>query len=333
MRLRAHASTKAGRTLSRSKRRLAELALVDESALPDVEREAHRAKVHKHLQAVAECEKRSRTSIVTTNPAAALMKFPDGAGLPGHRVSTVAGGVQARVIVAVLVGAEPNDYGLLESVVGEADKTLAAIGVAPDAKLQLAADAGYASHADLAFADRERERIDVLIDGAVRPEGGRFFGRDRFVFREDGRVDCPAGRPMIGPRRHNSGQEWCGVGCEGCSLQSQCTGGKRRSLIVNVELDRLRARMSERLAPPGGKSRYNRRIATVEPVFSNIESTMGYRRASSRFEQTVLAEVLLKVLAHNISRLRTAKRLSCAYYLVMLDGSPVPLGKQFPATL
>lgn len=63
----------------------------------------------KHEDAVALCEQRGTTSVVLTNPAAALMKFPTGAGLPGHRVTVTAAGQKARFIVAVLVDAATND--------------------------------------------------------------------------------------------------------------------------------------------------------------------------------------------------------------------------------
>jgi transposase len=333
MRLRAHASTKSVRTLTRSKKRLEELTAVDEAALSEAERAKHREKLEKHRSAVAECQQRERTSIVTTNPSAALLKFPDGAGLPGHRVSTMAAGMKARFIVAVLVTAESNDYGTLESIVDETARVLAKIGIPDETKLQVAADAGYCAQADLAFADRVRERIDILVDGTTAPESRRFFGRDRFRFLDDGSVECPAGRAMLGPFRHNDGQHWRGAGCGECSLRSQCTDGKQRSLVINHELDRLRAAMRTRMATDDGRKRYNRRIATVEPVFSNIESTMAYRRASSRFEGTVVSEVLLKVLAHNVSRLIAAKRLSRVYCAVTAEGLLLPVGYVFPATL
>lgn len=335
LRLRAHASTKAVRTLLRSKKRLTELAAIDESTLTGAEREQHQEKVRKHRQAVAECEARGRASVVTTSPSAALMKFPDGAGLPGHRVSAVAAGMQTRFVVAVLVTADTNDYGLLESIVAEAEKTLGRAGVPEGARLQLAADAGYTAQSDLAFAERVRDRIDVLIDGAQGSETrSQFFGRDRFEIRDDGSALCPAGRLMKGPARHEGGRTiWTGVGCRDCPLRPQCTDGRYRSLTANLELDRLRAAMGARLDAPGGLERYHRRIATVEPVFSNIESVMGYRRVSSRFERTVVAEVLLKVLAHNISRLLAAKRLSRVYWLVAPEGVFAAPGNQFPATL
>lgn len=60
---------------------------------------------------------------------------------------------------------------------------------------------------------------------------------------------------------------------------------------------------------------------------------MGYRRASSRYEPTILAEVMLKALAHNISRLLGTRRLSRVYCLITPDGGLVPLGNEFSATL
>ncbi|MGH7288184.1 MAG: transposase [Myxococcota bacterium] len=335
MRLRAHASTKAVRTLSRSQRRLVELAAVDPGGLSESERGKHRAKVEKHTCAVAECEARGRTSIVTTNPSAALMKFPDGAGLPGHRISAMAAGVQARFVVAVLVTADTNDYGLLEPIVAETSRVLVRSGVSEDAPLQVAADAGYCARSDLAFAERVRERIDILVDGAEAPAGrsGR-FGRDRFTFHPDGSIGCPAGRLMKGPFLQPDGRtKWTGVGCADCALRTNCTPGGIRSLYIDAEFDQLRAAMRARMDAPGGRERYHRRIATVEPVFSNLESTMGFRRASSRHEATVLAEVLLKVLAHNLSRLLGRRKLSRAYCQITPAGLIVPLGNEFLATL
>jgi transposase len=335
MRLRAHASTKAVRTLVRSKRRLSELAAVDEQALGEAEREQHRAKVAKHTQAVAECEARRRTSIVTTNPSAALMKFPDGAGLPGHRISAMAAGVEARFVVAVLVSADTNDYGLLEPIVTETTRVLARSRVSEDTPLQVAADAGYCARADLAFAERVRARIDILIDGSETPEGrSEFFGRDRFTFPPDGSIACPAGRRMNGPYLQPDGRaKWTGVGCGDCALRAGCTEGRTRTLYIDAESDQLRAAMRARMEAPGGRERYNRRIATVEPVFSNLESAMGFRRASSRHENTVVAEVMLKVLAHNISRLLAARKLSRVYWLVGPEGVFFTSGTEFPAGL
>lgn len=255
MRLRAHASTKSVRTLLRSKKRLAELVTVDLEALSEAEREAHRNKVEKHRAAVAACEARGRTSIVTTNPAAVLLEFPDGAGAPGHRVSAMAAGVQARFLVSVLVTADTHDYGLLEPLVVETRKVLARSGVSAETPLQIGADAGYCAHADLSFAARVRGHTDILIAGTEPNESrSEFFGRDRFSFADDGSVMGPAGRRMHGLYREPGGRtKWVGVGCASCERRPQCTKGRTRSLAVDEDLDRVRGAMRERMSAPGGR--------------------------------------------------------------------------------
>lgn len=316
MRLRAHASTKAVRTLVRSKRRLAELATVDAAALAQEQRQQHEAKLAKHRDAIAECDKRQRASIVTTNELAALMKFPNGATLPGHRITVTAAGVTQRIIVAVLVDAAATDYGKLGPALRQARDVLLAAGVDKEVRLQAAADAGYIAGEDYAFAADNRTWVDVLIPvvGGKSPQQKRgCFGRERFVV--DGDVaTCPAGKLMRGPHAESDGRiKWLGVGCDQCALKSQCTPGKVRALVIHRQTERAVAAMRERWEQPGAQARYNQRIATVEPVFANLEETMGFRRASSRHKKSVVAEVLLNVLAHNLSRLVAALKLSCVW--------------------
>lgn len=129
------------------------------------------------------------------------------------------------------------------------------------------------------------------------------------------------------------GSKWVGVGCAACELRPQCTKGRPRSLAVDEELDRVRGAMRERISTPGGRERYDRRIATIEPAFSSLESTMGYRRASSRHEPTILAEVLPEALAHDISRLLGTRELSRVYCLLTPNGGRIPLRSEFLATL
>jgi transposase len=315
VRLRAHASTKAVRTKERSTKRLKELAALDAVKMPEAQREEHAAKVEKHTEALALCEQRGTTSVVLTNPSAALMKFPTGAGLPGHRVTVTAAGQQGRFVVAVLVDAATNDYGKLGEAVRAAREALVRAGLPEDVPVQAAADAGYWSEADLAFAVREREWADVLVADPGTENGltKNCYGRERFTIRPDRTAICPTGAQMRGPYPDANGRlKWIGVGCAECPDRAQCTPGRERALTVSMAAEAMR----ERLARPGARERYNRRISTVEPVFSEIEDSMGYRRVSSRLPETVKAEILLKILAHNVSRLVTAKRLHAVYVVV-----------------
>lgn len=333
MRLRAHASQRETRTMARSVARLKQLGSVDATTLDASAREAHEAKLARHRRVVEQCQEQARASVVATNPLAALMKFPDGAAAPAHRVTAIAAGARARFIVAVLVTADANDFGQLAPAIDATLDVRRRLGVESDAPLRVTADAGYASQLSLELAERLHHRgIDVLVD-AKHPPGvntrRRFFGHDRFTVEGRSAV-CPAGTPMRGPKKKDGDRlEWTGVGCETCTLRSQCTDGKARTLTVQPELERLRAAMVARLDSDEGKQRYRRRLATVEPVFSNLESTMGYRRASSRNETTVVAEVLLKVLAHNVSRLVATKRLRVVYFFLTSEGTLVPCESGF----
>jgi transposase len=310
VRLRANASTKSMRTLARSSKRLEELSKVDQTKLDEAARQQHEEKVAKHAEAVRRCEAEGRTGFSTTNPTAALMKFPDGASLPGHRVTVTAAGSWLRFVVDVLVTNKGNDFGSLEEAVTRARDTLRAAGLPENRKLQVAADPGYLSTADLAFAAASRDWVDVLVHepsperrSKDRSKEG-VFGRDRFAIHEDGTAVCPAGQMMKGPTWQTATRRiWRGEGCTECPIKAQCTPGRCRSLTQDIESDRVYEAMRERMAEPGAKERYNRRIATVEPVFGTIEEKMAFRRSSSRKAVTVDSEILLKVLAYNLSRL------------------------------
>ena len=88
---------------------------------------------------------------------------------------------------------------------------------------------------------------------------------------------------MAGPYDRPTGErEWKGVGCAECSLRTSCTPGNRRTIVLHPEFERLRDQMRDRMKQPDAATRYSRRIATIEPVFSHIQDAMGFRRVSSR---------------------------------------------------
>jgi transposase len=313
VRLRAHASTKAARTLTRSRKRLAELAAVDDVGLDDVAKAKLAAKKAKHEQAITECERMGRTNLVMTSPSAGLMKFPNGASAPGHRMTVTACGVKTRMIIDVLVDADGNDLGKLPAAIEGARAALASAGV-DVTRMQAAADAGYCGHEDLAFAAKHRSEIDILV--ALRKESRRrndanepHFSLPNFDIGPDRSATCPAGVRMEGPFRDGDRLRYHGVGCGDCSQKPRCTRGRRRILTVDPEYQKLQQAMAERMRQPDAEKRYGQRIATVEPVFAQLQDGMGFRRVSSALERSVLAELHLKVLAYNLGRLLAARRL------------------------
>lgn len=323
MRLRAHASPAEAGTVKRSKGRVAELEAADRASLSPAKQILHDRKLAKHRAVLAKCGEQGRTNVVRTNPSASLMKFPSGAALPGHRITATASGVSERIIVSVLVDESTTDDGKLGDAVRDARRVLHEAGV-PVESMQVAADAGYFCETDLSFASQSRDWVDVLIaEGASVAEGpvtiGRkgYFNRDRFKILADMTAICPAGRPMSKPILMGNGRyQWNGLGCSKCELRPQCTStsiGRPRSLTADISLEKVRNEMRSRMAKPDAVQRYGQRIATVEPAFANIEDNMGFRRSSSRHPTTIVAEVLLKIVAHNLSRITAARRLACVH--------------------
>jgi transposase len=314
-RLQADASSQSIRTLERSKKRLQELSKTDAGALDEAGRMAHEAKIARHRAAVSRCELEKRPSYSLTDPHAALMKFPQGSAQPGHRLTVTSAGKDFRFVVNVLINAAPNDFGMLESAAKGAHDALISAGMAVRSgapRMQAAADAGYYSEKDLTFAFENRAWLDVLIPEIEAhplksPAGDALYRQDAFTISDDGSATCPAGLKMKGPYKQGDGRTWIGTNCYKCPLRGRCTTGHRRTLRQKPDLENLRDHMRRRMAEPGAKERYHQRIATVEPVFSYIEDVMGFRRVSSRHTDCLKAEILLKVLAYNLMRIKTAK--------------------------
>lgn len=308
VRLRSAASTKSARTAERSARRIQELEAQDESGLNDAAKRRRAEKLEDHRAALAACTESDRPSIVTTCPSAGLLKFPDGASGAGHRVTVSATGTKERLVIALLVGYAGHDYGLLGPIVEATQAVLERAGVSPEARLQIAGDAGYFCEEDLLFAQQSRARFDILIkEGSCatknKKKAPKYFGREAFTLTGD-TVICPAGRAMQGPTKGREGRVvWLGQGCEGCELRERCTPSKQRSFEVSRTLEVVREAMRARMAAADATPRYNQRIATIEPVFSGLESAMGFRRLSTRHSAGVEAEITLKLLAYNLGRL------------------------------
>jgi transposase len=314
-RIRADASRAAVRTLSHSKKRLKQLHAVKVEALSETERARHEEKLRKHQETVARCEKDQVTNYIETAPSAGLLKFPSGATAPGVRLSVVAAGVKERLVLDVLIDASPNDYGKLGPIAEGLRAVLKAAHI-DGTTLTVAADAGYWSEKDLLFAAQNRGWVDALVNEPEIPalrsaDGTRLFSRADFTWASDGALMCPAGTPMSGPRKNGGASEfrYTGNGCPTCPLRQKCTTAKRRTVIVNTDMEKGRKAMQDRMNEPGARSRYNKRIATVEPVFSSLQDAMGFRRTTSRNPTSISAELVLKILAYNVSRITARRRL------------------------
>lgn len=326
MRLRANASRSAIRHEETSRKRVGQLEKADTSALSDDEKQAHEEKLERHRETVETCTQRGVASFVETNELASMMRFPFGAAFAGHRITATAAGASERIVVGVLVDADPTDHGKLRSAVDQAVAVLGRVGVPTDQKPRVLADAGYWDADSLQYADTVREKTDVVIaDPRPKPTKDRLsmIPREKFILSKDLlTVTCPAGRPMKGRESAGRGKtRWVGDGCEACELRPKCTKAKGpRVFTVDVRIEAPRQAMRIRLKEAREQRLYRLRSAIIEPVFASLEHEMDFRRASSRNKTTVIAEVLLKLLAHNVRRLVALSRLSVVWFECSHDG-------------
>ena len=181
VRLRAHASLRATRTKERSTKRLKELSAQVIDDTDDEKKRLHAKKVAKHEDAVDACIKGDRTNVVLTNPGAGLIKFPYGASAPGHRVTVTAFGVTERIVTSVLIDADGNDNGKLGPSVEQTVKSLGRAGVQINGRLQIAADAGYASERDMVYALKNRDDVEPTRR-ATEEHSLQAKERHRFVY-------------------------------------------------------------------------------------------------------------------------------------------------------
>ncbi len=312
VRIEADAASASIRMLERSQKLVKQLAPQDTSAMTPEQAERHQKRLAKHQHAVAHCGEMGVTNFSGTDPLAAMMKFPHGGSKPGHRLTTVVAGAAIRFCIAFYLSSKPSDHGLLGPTLEALRARLRRIGVPDDVVVKTAADAGFCNEDDVLVATENSLNIDVVLAqqsftglGDVGVKG--LFGKNRFVM--DGNiVTCPAGTRMQGPHRDgDSILKWFGVGCATCPLRAQCTTAERRTLKQNPKTVAARATLRARMNEPQSRALYDKRGPIVESMYSVLEDAMGFRRVNSRHPATVQTELIMKILAYNLTRLWAAE--------------------------
>lgn len=311
VRLEADAATASVCTLERSSKMVKQLLVTDLTDKTPEQVERHQARLAKHQAAVEHCKEMGITNYSRTDPLAALMKFPYGGAKAGHRLTTVVTGAAIRFCIAFFLSSKPTDHGVLPGMLEALRVRLRGVGVADETVVKVAVDAGFCNEDDLTVAHANDLNVDVALaqqgyagTGKVNAKG--LFGKEHFKIEGD-KAFCPAGKAMSGPfRARGSEISWHGLGCGKCPLRAQCTTSRYRNLKHNPVTADMRAALTERMTDPARKALYAKRGPVVESMYSVLEDAMGFRRVSSRHPATVQAEIVLKILAYNLTRLWAA---------------------------
>ena len=103
--------------------------------------------------------------------------------------------------------------------------------------------------------------------------------------------------------------------CAPCTLRDQCLRTPTTTVVRNVAFFRAREdaetethtmRMQQRLDAPEEREQYGQRLATVEPVFANVQYNKRLDRFTLRGRTKVNGQWQLFCLVHNIEKLTHA---------------------------
>jgi len=259
------------------------------------ERKARLAKIADQLR------ESKRKTVVVSEPDSRVMMTGDVKRPAYNLQAAVDGGSQ--VIVAMKLTNAENDHGLLPEMVDEVELNT---GMSPDISL---ADTGYCDEGTLKWI--EESGHDALVPSQEHPDESK--RTDRFASRhfvhdpERDVLICPEGKDLSfrGESRMGSGtyRRYAANGCRSCPFYRKCVPNGCGSRRVNVSIVAdMRKKMREKLMSPEGKELYDLRRETVEPVFGQIKSNMGFDRFLLKGFRGAIAEVALMCMVHNVMK-------------------------------
>jgi hypothetical protein len=171
-------------------------------------------------------------------------------------------------------------------------------------------------HRDPRFADADRHKERFNKEVAKRFDRAIIFQpRDFTVSPDKSFCICPAGKRMYkcGNAMHNGlhAIKYHGTkrDCIPCLVRAQCmknpdvTVTRQFAHFTGKTDQRIKTytqKMREKIDSVAGKLIYGRRMATVEPVFADIRSSLGLDRFSLRGKQKVSIQWRLYCVVHNL---------------------------------
>jgi transposase len=249
-------------------------------------------------------EASDRRQLSLTDPDARLLSKGDQT-IAGYNVQSVVDDKHKLIVASEVVNS--SDAGHLHAMAKAAKEVLEA------KSLQVLADAGYYSSADLKACEDDGIKVYVPPSegNGVLEKQGRFSLKD---FSYDATADayrCPAGellRPTKGRFTNTSGRVEIRylsrkAICGACPLRARCLAPKapHRS-IGRWEHEDVIERHRARMQGPDADKLMRRRSAIVEHPFGTLKCRAGYRHFLLRGFNKVRGEWSLMALCYNFTR-------------------------------
>lgn len=273
-----------------------------------------------------------------TDPQSAKMKTSHGV-IQGY-TALAAVDAKHQMIVHAAAHGEGQEHGLLKPAVEGLRENFSTLGDDDVlSKSVLTADAGYASEDNMKYvfeqgidgyiADTQFRKRDPRFSSPERhrarqrKDNGtpRLFRPEDFLYDERNRTCiCPAGKHLYRNGANVTIRGFTGIkftapksACASCDLRAHCLRHPEKTNVRQVVFfsgrtksagESFTAKMKRKIDSTVGKLIYQRRLATVEPVFANLRSAKRLDRFTLRGKTKVNAQWLLYCLVHNLGKIQ-----------------------------
>ena len=262
-------------------------------------------KLDKKIEEVMKKMKEEEGKRNLTDPDARFMKSGNGRIDTSYNCQVAV--TEEQIIISSEVLNKANDRKALELMVETSEKNLG------EEIKEVAADAGYSSYENYEYLE-SRKKCGYIPDQNMNK--GTKKKRDRYHyenFQYDKKKDeyiCPEGnkltrykmRRQVSQKRKWKQIIYKGKSCMSCASKAICTKQKFRT-IARDERTVLLEEMRERLRSEKGRSKYKKRMYTVEPVFGHIKFNLGYKHFLLRTIEKVKGEFRLMCIGANLKKM------------------------------
>ena len=173
------------------------------------------------------------------------------------------------------------------------------------------ADSGYASYDNYELLDKKEitaympdQQFENMENNLKKP-----YHRCHFKYEEQKDFYiCPQGETLTFRYRSKSKRfkqqtkVYQATACKTCAVHAQCTTADYRTLHQELR-EPLRQQARDRLSTPEGKTLYQKRQCTIEPVWGNMKFNRNFKMFSLRGKKKVNGEFSLLSIAENILKL------------------------------
>jgi len=256
---------------------------------------------------------RENHQINIVEPDAKMMIHSGGKGAPSYN-GQITVDTKSGIIINNDAVQDRNDekqfskqYKKSEEILGE------------DKDREYIADTGYSSFDEIKKVVEEEIEAYIGVGLEEKKEtkeelvkNGRKIKKTDFRYDKTGNYyECPNGERLEYKVDYKEGKReisrYKTEKCSGCRLVKQCHSEKRSyGKYKIVERDKREAYidvMLEKMSSNKGKEMMDIRRQTVEPVFGNLKSNLGFRRFNLRGLENVKGEFNLMCIAHNINKM------------------------------